>query len=61
MAHHDAPGQPQGHPRASERLAAALGRPAPQELSETEARDFERRQDEVDAQIERIYGTPRAA
>lgn len=58
MASQDTPSRPQ---TASQRLAAALGRPAPRELSETELRDFERRQDEVDARIEAIYGTPRAA
>lgn len=40
---------------ASQRLAAALGRPVARPLSETEARDFEHRQDAVDAEIERIY------
>jgi hypothetical protein len=57
----DAPEHSQVPLSASERLAAALGRHPARKLSETELRDFERRQDEVDAQIERLYGSPRAA
>jgi hypothetical protein len=52
----DAPGHPQHGMTVSQRLAAALGRPAPRPLSETEAADLERRQDEADAAAERLYG-----
>ncbi|HEU4421061.1 MAG TPA: hypothetical protein VFR67_00795 [Pilimelia sp.] len=41
---------------ASQRLAAALGRPAPAPMTEEQIRDFEARQDAVDAEIERMYG-----
>lgn len=46
-----------GHPRtASERLAAALGRPAPRKLAAAERAGLERRQDAADADAERVYG-----
>lgn len=46
---------------ASQRLAAALGRPAPRPLTDIERREFEAAQDRVDAEIERLYGAGRAA
>lgn len=54
----DAPGHPQ---TVSERLASALGRPAPRKLTEIERADLERRQDEADAGAERLYGIRGAA
>jgi len=42
-------------------LAAALGRSAPAPLTEDQIQDLERRQDEVDAQIEARYGQRPAA
>ncbi|MGN9910118.1 hypothetical protein ACTMTJ_21445 [Phytohabitans sp. LJ34] len=57
----DSSGHPQAPMTASQRLAAALGRPRPEPLSGERLRDFERRQDEVDAEIERRYGPRRSA
>jgi len=47
---------PAERPNAAQRLAAALGRPAPRPLSAAERADLERRQDAADAELERIYG-----
>jgi len=41
---------------ASQRLALALGRPLPEPMSEQEIREFEAREDEVDAAISHRYG-----
>ncbi|BCJ65120.1 hypothetical protein [Polymorphospora rubra] len=44
--------------RASERLAAALGRPAPEPLTPEELAEFEAQQDRVDAALLEAYGNP---
>jgi hypothetical protein len=41
---------------ASERFYAAIGKPHPGPLSPEEAAEFERQQDEVDADLARRYG-----
>jgi len=41
---------------ASQRLAAALGRPVPRKLTPAEAEAFEAAQDQADAEAERIWG-----
>jgi 3-methyladenine DNA glycosylase AlkC len=40
----------------SERLAIALGRPAPRDLTADELADLEARQDAADREAERLYG-----
>lgn len=40
---------------ASQRLAAALGRPAPRPLSDDQLAEFDAEQDALDAEVERIY------
>lgn len=45
-------------PTASQRLFAALGRPAPAPLTEAERRRWEADQDAADAKATEIYRTP---
>jgi hypothetical protein len=52
---------PAQRPTASQRLAAALGRPAPRPLTDTERREFEAAQDRLDADIARLYRLDNAA
>jgi hypothetical protein len=47
---------PEHRPTASERLAAALGRPAPAPLTGERLRRFEEAEDRADAEARRIYG-----
>jgi hypothetical protein len=43
---------------ASQRLAAAMGRPFPKPLTEEQSREFEARPDRADEEAARIYGPP---
>ena len=45
-----------GRATTSHRLAAALGRPAPEPLTPSESAAFEAAQDRADAEAERIWG-----
>jgi hypothetical protein len=56
MTPHDAAHRPQDGLTASQRLAAALGRPAPRPLTDAELADLEARQDAADREAERLYG-----
>jgi hypothetical protein len=47
--------QPDQPLTASQRLALAMGRPIPQPMTEKEIREWEAKQDKIDAEIERFY------
>jgi hypothetical protein len=56
MSPHDTGAHSRDGSSVSQRLAAALGRPAPQPLSDVERAELERLQDDADRGADLLYG-----